>query len=101
MLWLIELPLPQPLDSTSEVERWRQTLRYHLWLSRTEEVILIRLELADHHRNGSAALAAAPDFSNNIERLDYTRYRRQGYVLGSTTFESGWKQIGTTRLKRF
>lgn len=87
-------------DSAAEAERWRQTMANHLWHSRTEEVISICLELADHPKAGPAALAAATYFHNNKQRMDYARYRDQGYLIGSGTVESGCKQIGTMRLKR-
>ncbi len=87
-------------DSAAEGERWRQSIADHLWHSQTEEVIAICLELADHPRAGPAALTAATYFHNNKQRMDYDHYRRQGYLIGSGTVESGCKQIGTMRLKR-
>jgi hypothetical protein len=32
--------------------------------------------------------------------MDYAHFRKQGYLIGSGTVESGCKQIGTMRLKR-
>jgi hypothetical protein len=31
--------------------------------------------------------------------MDYVRWRREGYLIGSGTVESGCKQIATARLK--
>ena len=87
-------------DSAAEAERWRQSMADRLWHSQTEEVISICLELAAHSRAGPAALTAATYFHNNKHRMDYALYRRQGYLIGSGTVESGCKQIGTMRLKR-
>lgn len=87
-------------DSAAEGERWRHAMTDLLWHSRTDAVITACLELADHPRAGSAALTAATYFHNNKQRMDYAFYRRQGYLIGSGTVESGCKQIGTMRLKR-
>jgi hypothetical protein len=87
-------------DSAAEAELWRQTMSNYLWHSQTEKVISLCLELADHPRAGSAALTAATYFHNNKQRMDYADFRRQGYLIGSGTVESGCKQIGTMRLKR-
>lgn len=87
-------------DSAAEAELWRQSMANHLWHSQTEEVISICLELADHSQAGPEALTAATYFHNNKQRMDYAYYRRQGYLIGSGTVESGCKQIGTMRLKR-
>lgn len=87
-------------DSAAEGERWRQSMADLLWHSQTEAAISTCLELADHPRAGPAALTAATYFHNNKQRMDYDDYRRQGYLIGSGTVESGCKQIGTMRLKR-
>ena len=39
-------------------------------------------------------------FTNNQPRMDYARFRQQGYFIGSGTVESAGKQIATLRLKR-
>ena len=87
-------------DSAAEAERWRQSMADLLWHSRTDQLISTCLEFAEHPRAGPAALTAATYFHNNKQRLDYALYRRQGYLIGSGTVESGCKQIGTMRLKR-
>lgn len=87
-------------DSAAEGERWRHSMADQLWHSQTEEVISTCLELADHPRAGPAAQTATTYFHNNKQRMDYDYYRRQGYLIGSGTVESGCKQIGTMRLKR-
>lgn len=39
-------------------------------------------------------------FTNNQKRMDYARFRQQGYLIGSGTVESAAKQIAALRLKR-
>ena len=36
---------------------------------------------------------------NNEKRMDYARFRQQGYLIGSGTIESACKQIAAARLK--
>ena len=58
------------------------------------------MTLETHPRAGDAAYQAATYYHNNQHRMDYACYRREGYLIGSGTVESGCKQIGTMRLKR-
>jgi len=78
---------------------WLEEMTAHLWFSRTQQVIDTCLELADHPQASEAAQAAATYYANNIDRMDYVRWRREGYMIGSGTVESGCKQIATMRLK--
>jgi len=39
-------------------------------------------------------------FRNNAHRMQYDRFRKMGYMIGSGTVESACKQIVTQRLKR-
>ena len=76
------------------------TMKQHLWLSRTQTVIDACLALANHSAAAETATKAATYFQNNLVRMDYAHFRKQGYLIGSGTVESGCKQIGTMRLKR-
>lgn len=83
-----------------EAEAWRQRMTTKLWQSDIDEVIATCQALLDHNRAGEAARKAATYYQNNKQRMDYARYRRDGYFIGSGTIESGCKQIATMRLKR-
>lgn len=84
-----------------EVQRdaWLEDMTANLWFSRTQQVIDICLDLHDHPQAGEHAQTAATYYHNNISRMDYARWRREGYLIGSGTVESGCKQIATARLK--
>ena len=58
------------------------------------EVILACKRLANKHEEASQAVTY---FFNNSHRMCYDA---QGYLIGSSTIESGCKQIVTQRLKR-
>ncbi len=79
---------------------WITTMKQHLWCSRTQTVIDSCRALVDHTCASEAATKAATYFQNNLARMDYAYFRKQGYLIGSGTVESGCKQIGTMRLKR-
>ena len=38
-------------------------------------------------------------YTHNEKRMDYARFRQQGYLIGSGTIESACKQIAAARLK--
>lgn len=78
---------------------WLEEMTTHLWFSRTQQVIDICLDLCDHPQAAEPARAAATYYHNNIARMDYVRWRREGYLIGSGTVESACKQIATARLK--
>lgn len=94
-------PVAQALFPASDQQKdWLDTMKTHLWFSRTQAVIDRCLALRDHPTASEAAAAAATYFQNNMARMDYAHFRAQGYFIGSGTVESGCKQIGTMRLKR-
>lgn len=83
-----------------EAEAWRQRMATKLWQSDIDAVIATCQALVDHDQAGDAARKAATYYQNNKQRMDYARFRREGYFIGSGTIESGCKQIATMRLKR-
>lgn len=94
-------PIAHALFSDDEKQKtWVAEMETHLWLSRTQTVIDICLELIEHPQAAVPALAAVTYYTNNLNRMDYVHFRKQGYLIGSGTIESGCKQIGTMRLKR-
>ena len=69
-------------------------------ISASSKVRKNRLALVDHSAAAEPATKAATYFQNNLARMNYAHFRKQGYLIGSGTVESGCKQIGTMRLKR-
>ena len=64
------------------------------------QVIAACREFEAHPQAKRAAHKAISYFTNNEKRMEYARFREEGYVIGSGTVESGCKQIVTHRLKR-
>ncbi len=75
---------------------WLENLRAALWQGDLPTVIAACEKLAP----SPTAAQAATYFRNNADRMQYDRFRAQGYMIGSGTVESGCKQIVTQRLKR-
>lgn len=94
-------PIAQALFADKEKQAaWVEEMESHLWFSRTQTVIDACLQLSNHRQAAPWAEAAATYYTNNLDRMDYLHFRKQGYLIGSGTVESGCKQIGTMRLKR-
>jgi hypothetical protein len=94
-------PIAHALFSEDEKRKaWVAEMETHLWFSRTQIVIDACLELCENPQTAVPASAAVTYYTNNLNRMDYVHFRKQGYLIGSGTIESGCKQIGTMRLKR-
>ena len=94
-------PIAHALFTNEEEQNlWLDEMEAHLWFSRTQTVIEACLQLSRHPQAAPLAMAAATYYTNNLERMNYLHFRKQGYLIGSGTVESGCKQIGTMRLKR-
>jgi hypothetical protein len=85
---------------TPEYEAWLQQARSQLWDGQIDDLIQDCQLLAAKPAAAHAAQTAVTYFTNNQHRMDYARFRQQGYFIGSGTVESGGKQIATLRLKR-
>jgi len=85
---------------TPEYQAWLQQARTLLWEGQIDELIDDCRLLASHPVAAQAVQAAVTYFTNNRRRMDYARFRQQGYFIGSGTVESAGKQITTLRLKR-
>jgi hypothetical protein len=81
-------------------QEWRRHTQGLLWEGKIEEVIAACREKEQIPAAVVQAQKAITYFTNNKERMDYKRYRDEGYQIGSGTVESACKQIGTQRLKR-
>lgn len=81
-------------------EDWLQRVRTELWEGQVEKVITACAHWIEHPRAGEFAKRAVTYYTNNQQRMDYARFRQEGYMIGSGTVESACKQIVTQRLKR-
>jgi hypothetical protein len=80
-----------------ERQAWLAEVSEHLWQGRVTEVIAACQALASR---AEKIATEAQYFYQNAERMDYARFRAQGYAIGSGTVESACKQIVSQRLKK-
>lgn len=85
---------------TPEYHEWLEQARTQLWEGQIEDLLHDCQAFASIPAATKAVHAAVSYFSHNRKRMDYARFRRKGYFIGSGTVESAGKQIATLRLKR-
>jgi len=83
---------------TEQYHAWLENARTLLWEGQIANLIQACQRLASQAT--TAVHKAITYFTNNQKRMDYARFRQQGYFIGSGTVESGGKQISSLRLKR-
>ena len=86
-------------DDQDQRQAWIRQVRTDLWEGDLDAVLAAFASFAAHRQAGEAATKAVTYFTNNRHRMNYAKYRAQGYQIGSGTVESGCKQIVTQRLK--
>jgi len=86
-------------DDQDRREAWIRQVRTDSWEGDLDGVLAAFASFAAHKQAGEAAKKAVTYFTNNRHRMDYAKYRAEGYQIGSGTVESGCKQIVTQRLK--
>jgi len=76
-------------------------MRDALWQGQLDRVIAACQSLVqpDLLPEDDLAQRAVTYYSNNRHRMDYPRYRANGYQIGSGTIESAVKQIASQRMK--
>lgn len=85
---------------TPQYLAWLEQARSLLWEGAIETLIRDCQSLASPPAAQKAVHDAVSYFSHNQKRMDYARFRQQGYFIGSGTVESAGKQIAGLRLKR-
>jgi len=75
---------------------WLEETTQALWNGQVEEAIAACQALPQNCLQASQAITY---FTNNMERMQYDRFRAAGYMIGSGTIESGCKQVVSQRLK--
>jgi len=83
-----------------EYATWLEQARSLLWEGQIEALIHDCQLLSSIPAAQKAVYDAVSYFTNNHKRMDYARFRQQGYFIGSGTVESAGKQIAGLRLKR-
>ncbi len=85
---------------TPEYHAWLDQARTQLWDGQIDALIHDCQLFLSIPAAALAVHAAVSYFTNNQKRMDYARFRRLGYFIGSGTVESAGKQIAGLRLKR-
>ncbi len=86
--------------ATPEYHAWLEQARSQLWEGQIDDLIHDCRILGSIPSAQKAVYDAVSYFTNNHKRMDYARFRQQGYFIGSGTVESAGKQIAGLRLKR-
>jgi hypothetical protein len=79
--------------------QWIEKTKAWLWEGQISLLITECERFADQAATSKVAHAAVTFYTNNINRMDYARFRKEGYFIGSGTIESGAKRLGELRLK--
>lgn len=82
-----------------QAQQWLTQTRTDLWEGRIQEVIQACRPFLRRAASRSFAEKAITYYTHNEQRMDYARFRQQGYLIGSGTIESACKQIAAARLK--
>jgi hypothetical protein len=83
---------------TPQYHAWLENARTLLWEGQIDKLIQACQQLSS--QAASPVHKAITYFTHNQHRMDYARFRQQGYFIGSGTVESAGKQIAGLRLKR-
>lgn len=86
--------------NTPQAQEWLAQTQTDLWQGCIQDVIRSCRTFLRHPQAHSWAEKAITYYTHNEKRMDYARFRQQGYLIGSGTIESACKQIASIRLKR-
>ncbi len=84
---------------SDEYDQWIEKTKALLWEGRISHQITECERFADQAATSKVARDAVTFYINNIDRMDYARFRKVGYFIGSGTIESAAKRLGELRLK--
>jgi hypothetical protein len=84
---------------TEQAKQWLTQTRTDLWEGRIQDVIQACRTFLRRATSRTVAEKAITYYTHNQKRMDYARFRQQGYLIGSGTIESACKQIAAARLK--
>ena len=80
-------------------ENWLEKTKDLLWEGRIDQLLTECASLADDADPPEIVHTTLTFYTNNKKRMDYARFRRDGYFIGSGTIESAAKRLGELRLK--
>lgn len=86
-------------EGSPEGEAWLERARSQLWDGEISQVIASCEEQASKPGIAAEVRKAVTYYTNNSHRMDYARFRAEGYQIGSGTVESACKQLATGRLR--
>ena len=84
---------------SGDYKNWIERTKDLLWDGQISQLITECEFFVDNPTTSKSAHAAVTFFTNNQKRMDYARFRREGYFIGSGTIESAAKRLGELRLK--
>jgi len=87
-------------DDMPSYQAWLDLARTLLWQGEIDDLICLCREVSSVPGAAAVCQDAMTYFTNNQHRMDYARFRQQGYFIGSGTIESAVKQIVGLRLKQ-
>ena len=87
-------------QNTQLATEWLEQARSDLWQGKIQALIQECQWLIQEYPSAKeAAQKLITYYQNNEKRMDYARFRADGYLVGSGTIESACKQIAGHRLK--
>lgn len=87
------------ISDPQQQDQWIEQVKSALWEGQLDAVIAVCQQFIDPQQHDNPAQKAVTYYQNNRHRMDYARYRKLGYQIGSGSMESGCKQLGLARLK--
>ena len=84
---------------SEDYDQWIEKTKAWLWEGWIHPLITECERFVDQPATVKVARAAVTFYTNNIDRMDYARFRKEGYFIGSGTIESAAKRLGELRLK--
>jgi hypothetical protein len=84
---------------SEDYNHWIEKTKTLLWEGKIPQLITACEQFADKPATAKVAAAAVTFYTNNIDRMDYARFRKEGYFIGSGTIESAAKRLSELRLK--
>jgi len=88
-------------EDTPQTRQWAETRLDQLWHGRVEDVVLSLQALDWNAISCSADIRNSPDyFEIRQSKMEYARFRQEGYPIGSGTVESGINTVVHHRMKR-
>jgi hypothetical protein len=80
-------------------KNWIERTKALLWEGQIDQLIRELEGFSNQVSMAEVLQTTITFFRNNKKRMDYVRFRKEGYFIGSGTIESAAKRIGKLRLK--